>query len=158
VKPLEPCASCGIVATRTSGAPLARPPWECRRLGTRGCRRLPAQGPHCRSPSVSRSRRHRATDLGTAATTLDQGTTTTARPGRGAAAAACYWATAAVARAWVGTVTNKSGWGVKNRTLTPESYFIDRRPDLVRLVTHTHTHIYIYIHTHVSYIFVLTKS
>jgi hypothetical protein len=36
VMPLEPRVSCGAVATRASGAPLAHPPWECRRLWAPG--------------------------------------------------------------------------------------------------------------------------
>jgi hypothetical protein len=50
--------------------------------GLRGRRRLPAQGPHCRSPS---GRGAAATDLGTAATTPDRETSATARRGNGVA-------------------------------------------------------------------------
>jgi hypothetical protein len=72
VTALEPRASCGVVATCTLGVTLARPPWGCHRLGALRRCRLPAQGPRCRSPSGSGSHHHRATDLGTAATTPDR--------------------------------------------------------------------------------------
>jgi hypothetical protein len=102
VTPLEPPTSCGTVATHTSGASLARLPWQCRCLslasGPRGCRRLPAPGPRCRSPSRSGSRRHRATDLGTVAATPDRGTAATTRPGRGSAATATTGRGGTVAR------------------------------------------------------------
>jgi hypothetical protein len=51
--------------------------------GLRRRRRLPTQGPRCRSPSRSGAA---ATDLGTAATTQDRGTFATARRGNGVAA------------------------------------------------------------------------
>jgi hypothetical protein len=40
VTPLEPHASCGTVATVRRGEPLARPHWECHRLGAPGRPRL----------------------------------------------------------------------------------------------------------------------
>jgi hypothetical protein len=52
---LAPHASPSPLARR--GAPLARRPWKCRRLGPPGRRSLPAQGSLCRSPSGSGSRR-----------------------------------------------------------------------------------------------------
>jgi hypothetical protein len=54
--------------------------------GPRGRRCLLAQGPRCRSPSGSVIRGAAATDLGTAATTPDRGTSATARRGHGVAA------------------------------------------------------------------------
>jgi hypothetical protein len=42
------------------------------------------------------------------------------------------WATAAVARAWLGTVAHESGWGMKNLTLALQVFFY-RHPDLVWL-------------------------
>jgi hypothetical protein len=51
--------------------------------GPWGRRRLPAQGPRCRSPL---DRGAAATDLGTAATTPGRGTSATARRGHGVAA------------------------------------------------------------------------
>jgi hypothetical protein len=112
------------------GAPLARPLWECRRLGLWGRCRLPAQGPRRRSLSGSGSwrhqpgnRRHRVSGWGSRGHRSH-------RPGvhRGAHSRA----TVAVARAWVGAVANESGWGVKNWTLALRVFFY-RRPDLVRL-------------------------
>jgi hypothetical protein len=109
--PLEPRASCGPVATRTSGgATVIRGLWCAAAAQAWWCFTacLPALGvppplTHLRAPgslSLARTRapsslalrigccRHRAIDLGTIAATPDRGTATTSRPGRGGAATA----------------------------------------------------------------------
>jgi hypothetical protein len=105
------------------GALLARPRWECHRLGVWGRHHLPAQGRRRRSPSGSGSHRHRASGLGS-------------RDHRSHWSGVCRrarsWATAVVARVWVGAIADESGWGVKNWTLALWVFFY-RRPDLVRL-------------------------
>jgi hypothetical protein len=63
--------------------------------GPRGRRRLPVQGHRCLSPS---NRGAAATDLGTAATTPDRGTSATARRGHGV-----------VATGWGSTVAHALG-------------------------------------------------
>jgi hypothetical protein len=113
--PLEPRASCCVIATCTLGAPLARPSWKCHRLspasGPRGCRRFPAQGPRRRSPSGSGSHRHRATDLGTAATTHpSQGATAIATTGQGSVAArALVQPPPSPAPGWASSLMNRDG-------------------------------------------------
>jgi hypothetical protein len=54
---LAPRAAQSLLARR--GALLARPLWECRRLGAPGLSSLVRIGAHRRLPSRSRSRRHR---------------------------------------------------------------------------------------------------
>jgi hypothetical protein len=129
--------SCAIVAARTShlpwrrsnltprvspsllahrGAPLARRPWKCRRLGPRERRRLPAQG-HCRrSPSRSGSccRWHGNRRLYSGSRNRRHRTSRSGCRGHhshwpGVHRCARYRATAVVAR----SVANESGWDGK---------------------------------------------
>jgi hypothetical protein len=80
---LAPRAALSLLAHH--GAPLAHPPWECRRLRALGTPPLACIGPRRRSSSRSGSHHYRATDLETAATTLGWGTTATVCSGRGGA-------------------------------------------------------------------------
>jgi hypothetical protein len=73
-------------------------------LGPRGRRRLPAQGHYRRSPSGSGAA---VAGLGTAASTSNRGTATTACRGREAAATAVTGQGSTV-------VANESRWSVKN--------------------------------------------
>jgi hypothetical protein len=89
---LAPRAVASLLAC--CGAPLARPPWECRHPGAKGTpplARVPAACPHRpprRSPSISGSQRHRATNLVTAAPARPGwGAMTTAATGQGSTAA-----------------------------------------------------------------------
>jgi hypothetical protein len=120
---LEPRASYVIVTTRTSTGAACSPALEV--PPPRGRRRLPAQGPRCRSPSGSGSHRHysesrnlchRASRSWSCGHRL--GVHRRARSGT----------TAVVTRG----VANESGWSVKNWILTLRVLFY-RRPNLVRL-------------------------
>jgi hypothetical protein len=106
------------------GAPLARRPWKCRRL--------PAQGSRCRSPSRSGSRRRRARNRRHYSESRNRRHYASRSGSRGYRLGVHHRArsraTAVVARA----VTNESGWSVKNWTLALRVLFY-RRPDLVRL-------------------------
>ena len=89
VTPLEPHASCVVVATRTSRGAACSP----------GVEVSPASGPRERRrlPARPLDQGAAAADLGTTASTLDRGTAATARRGQGAAptAATGRWSTAA---------------------------------------------------------------
>jgi hypothetical protein len=102
---LAPHASLSLLARR--GAPLARRPWKCRRLGAPGTPPLARTRARCRSPSGSgsrrhysgsRNRRHRASRSGSHAHRL------------GVHRRARSRATVVVARA----IANESVWSVKN--------------------------------------------
>jgi hypothetical protein len=120
---LTPHASPSLLAHRGRHLPAGL--GSAAASGPRGRRRLPAQGPRCRSPSGSGSRRHysgsmnrrhRASRSGSCGHRLGFHRRTRSR------------ATAVVARA----VANESVWSVKNWTLTLQILFY-RRPDQVRL-------------------------
>jgi hypothetical protein len=100
--------------------------------GPRGCRRLPAQGPCCRSISGSGSRHHRPGNRRhySGSRNLRHRTSRSWSCGDrlGVHRRARSEATAVVARG----VANESGWSVKNWTLALRVLFY-RRPDLVRL-------------------------
>jgi hypothetical protein len=117
---LVPRAAPSLLARR--GAPLARPPWECRRLGALGPppplahigarRRSPSKSGSCshrprnhRHYSGSRNHRHRVSGLGSRGNNSH-------RPG--VRRRARSRATAAVARVLVSAVTNELRWGMKN--------------------------------------------
>jgi hypothetical protein len=137
---LVPQAAPSLLARR--GTPLARPPWECRRLGA------PRMPPLARTAtpsslalwigeppppryrfgnrrhySGSRNCRHRASELGSRGNSTHRPRVRRRTRSR---------ATATVARSWVGAIANESGWGVKNWTLSLRVFFY-RRLDLVRL-------------------------
>jgi hypothetical protein len=100
--------------------------------GPRGRRRLPAQGHCCRSPSGSRSRRHRPGNrrhyFGSRNLRHRASRSWSCGHRLGVHRRACSGATAIVARG----VANESVWSVRNRTLALQVLFY-RRPDVVRL-------------------------
>jgi hypothetical protein len=95
--------------------------------GTRVRRRLPAQGPRCRSPSGSGSRRHRPGNRRHYSGSRNLRHRASRSWSCGHRRARCR-ATTVVARG----VANESGWSVKNWTLALRVLFY-RRPDVVRL-------------------------
>jgi hypothetical protein len=100
--------------------------------GPRGRHRLPAQGPHCRSPSGSGSRRHRPRNrrhyFGSRNLRHRASRSWSCGHWLGVHRCARSRATAIVAR----DVANESGWSVKNWTLELRVLFY-RHPDVVRL-------------------------
>jgi hypothetical protein len=111
VTPIEPRASCGTVATRTSGAlpqgPRDTATWQHR--GPAVARPLDRGAAATALPTLepppllgSRNRSHRASGLGSRGHRL------------GLRYRARSRATATIARAWVGAIANESRWGMKN--------------------------------------------